>query len=453
IQELLGYTPLEWMNDPGLWIRHMHPDDRRQVLEQETSSATTGYFSSEYRMFTRTGKEIWVRDEGSIKDNSLYYGFLFDITKEKLSEQTAREIQQQIDLERGEIEQRLRALHKFEAVGRLAAGVAHDFNNLLMSITSYCELLKLELGEPAPSQLQEIQRAAEEGSVLTRHLLAFGGKQMRDPRKLDMNAVLKNLEPTLKQLVREDVQIELLLTENLGVIEADLSQMEDMIVNLTIVTRDSISEAGRIFIETSNIQIDRTIPMTHAIMEPGKYVQLSVTDTGPGLDQEAREHIFEPFYTRRDQTMGGGLRLPAVYGSVKQNHGYIWVYAEPGHGTTFRIYLPRIDAVAEIKPAPTELNDAVITGQTILVVDDNEAIRVAISAYLEMSGFKVLKASNGKEALQSVASEHEKNRKIDLLITDLVMPHMGGLELSQHLAMRNSKLKVLYMSGYTEESV
>jgi two-component system, cell cycle sensor histidine kinase and response regulator CckA len=568
IEALLGYTPQEWTTQPGLWMQRIHPEDRQQVLEHEADSKRSGYFSSEYRMFTRDGKELWIRDEGSVGNGGgYYYGFLFDITKEKQADQKAKEterrhgellkdinaivweadaqkytftyvsqqalpmlgysldewyqpdfwvnhihaedrektiqhrrkaIQETQDYEfeyrfaakagnyvwlkarvhvirdknnkpvrlrgiflditkdvhqeetRLELERHLRAIHKFEAVGRLAAGVAHDFNNLLMTITSYCELLKLKMSSPGPQELEEIQRAAEQGSVLTRHLLAFGGKQMQAPRKLDLNQVLRNLEPMLKRLVREDVQVKMVLADDLGVIEADPSQMEEMIINLTINAREAMPEAGSVLLETSNVQLDEAVTLAHPNMQAGEYVQLSVSDTGTGLDDDAKSHIFEPFYIREDRTMGAGLRLPAVYGIVKQTGGNVWVYGEPGQGTTFKIYLPRVNAEVESPVAAEEAILPETSGQTILVVDDNDAVRMAIGAYLEMSGFHILQAANGKEAI-NVASRDNVN--VDLLITDLVMPQMGGLELSQRLAMQNPNLKVLYMSGYTEESV
>jgi CheY-like chemotaxis protein len=306
------------------------------------------------------------------------------------------------------------------------------------------------MSKPGPQELEEIQRAAEQGSVLTRHLLAFGGKQMQAPRKLDLNQVLRNLEPMLKRLVREDVQVKMVLADDLGVIEADPSQMEEMIINLTINAREAMPEAGSVLLETSNVQLDEAVTMAHPNMQPGEYVQLSVSDTGTGLDDDAKSHIFEPFYIRKDRTMGAGLRLPAVYGIVKQTGGYVWVYGEPGQGTTFKIYLPRVNAEVESPVTAEETILPETSGQTILVVDDNDAVRMAIGAYLEMSGFNILQAGNGKEAI-NVASRD--NVSVDLLITDLVMPQMGGLELSQRLAMQNPNLKVLYMSGYTEESV
>ncbi|MCI0601865.1 response regulator [bacterium] len=451
IEALLGYTPQEWTAQTGLYWQHIHPDDRNQVLEHEAASKRSGSFSSEYRMFARDGGELWIRDEGSIsKDGTYYYGFLFDITKEKQAEEKAKEVERRQEETRLELEQHFRAVHKFEAIGRLAAGVAHDFNNLLMTITSYCELLKIKMSSPGPQELQEIQRAAEQGSVLTRHLLAFGGKQMQAPRKLDLNQVLRNLEPMLKRLVREDVQIKMILAEDLGVIEADLSQMEEMIINLTINAREAMPEAGDVLLETTNVLIDETVTLAHPNMPPGKYLRLCVSDTGVGLDEDAISHVFEPFYTRKDRTMGAGLRLPAVYGIVKQTGGFIWVYGEPGQGTTFKIYLPLVDAKVESPAEPEETTLQETSGQSILVVDDNDAVRMAIGAYLEMSGFQILQAANGKEAIQVASRE---NVKVDLVITDLVMPQMGGLELSQRLAMQNADLKVLYMSGYTEASV
>lgn len=450
IQDLLGYSPSEWRNEPDLWMRRIHPEDRDKVLQLMKDSKKTGYFVNEYRIVSRSESEVWVRDHRNVsKDHALYFGYLINITKEKQLEEREKEAQKRFDSERSQLEQRFRAIQKFEAIGRLAAGVAHDFNNLLMTITSYCELLKLQLDAPAPKELQEIERAAVEGSVLTRHLLTFGGKQIQDQRKLNMNQLLTSLEPMLKRLVREDVEIQLVCAEDLGMVQADLSQMEDMIINLAIVARESMPQGGRILIETANVDLDSSVKAVHPNMEPGNYVRISVSDTGPGLDEDAREHIFEPFYTRKDQTVGAGLRLPAVYGSVKQNSGYIWVYAEPGQGTTFRIYLPRVDTIVQSATPVAETVPTTKGGQTILVVDDNDSVRLAICAYLEMSGFRILQASSGQQAIQMAAT----GERIDLLITDLVMPKMGGVELSGNLAVNNPDLKVLYMSGYTEETV
>jgi two-component system, cell cycle sensor histidine kinase and response regulator CckA len=343
--------------------------------------------------------------------------------------------------ERRKLEVRLQQAEKMEAVGRLAGGVAHDFNNLLGVIQGYGELLKRDVGprDAGRDKLEQILKAAQRAATLTRQLLAFGRRQMREPRVLRLDAVLSESEPLLRRLVGEDVLIEIRKAEDLACVRADSGEIDQVLMNLVANARDSMPRGGRLVIETANTQGP----------DGGGYVRLSVQDTGTGIDAETMTHIFEPFFTTKETGKGTGLGLATVYGIVKQSGGYIEVRSRPAEGSTFDIYLPAVEAEAEpAKPvAPTASSSG---GQTILVVEDEESLREVAREVLESSGYRVLTASCGKEAL-SVSAAHPE--PVRLLLTDVVMPGMSGPELAERLRPDRPEMSVLYMSGYTEEVV
>lgn len=356
--------------------------------------------------------------------------------------------------ERRALEQQLRQSQKMEAVGRLAGGIAHDFNNLLMVISGYSEFLLERLGaDPSlRSPAQEIASAAERASSLTRQLLAFSRKQMLAPRVVNLNDVATENIRMLTRMIGEDIDLVMIPGEHLWPVRADAGQIEQVIMNLAVNARDAMPSGGKLTIETSNITLDDEYARFHAPLRPGDYVMVAISDTGAGMDTETQSHIFEPFFTTKG-TKGTGLGLSTVYGIVKQSGGYIWVSSEVGRGTTFKIYLPRVAATGEavaLAAAPIEDRKVEPGTETILLVEDEANLRYLARQYLEKQGYKVIEAADGAVAMQ-IAVAHEKT--IHLLLTDVIMPGMNGRELAQRISEIRPNVKVLYMSGYTENVI
>jgi PAS domain S-box-containing protein len=351
------------------------------------------------------------------------------------------------------LQQQLLQSQKMEAVGRLAGGIAHDFNNLLMVISGYSEFLLERLGpEPAlRTPAQEISNAAARASSLTRQLLAFSRKQMLAPKILDLNAVVTENLKMLTRVIGEDIDLVMVPETAIGMVRADASQIEQVIMNLAVNARDAMPSGGKLTIQTSNQSLDATYMGFQAPLKPGNYVTLSISDTGAGMDSETQSRIFEPFFTTKGPR-GTGLGLSTVYGIVKQSGGYIWVISEPDKGTTFKIYLPRIaettEPLAQVA-LPSEAAAAPGT-ETILVVEDEPNLRYLARQFLEKQGYRVLEAADGAAALQIVVA-HEGS--IHLLLTDVIMPGMNGRELAQRIVELRPQTKVLYMSGYTENVI
>ena len=354
--------------------------------------------------------------------------------------------------ERHFLEQQLRQSQKMEAVGRLAGGVAHDFNNLLMVIKGHTELLlnALPPSEQYSPKIEQIERAADRASALTRQLLAFSRLQVLQPHVMNLNDVVEDMGRLLPRLIGEDIELIIRASEDLGAIRADASQMEQIIMNLVVNARDAMPEGGRLIIETSNVDLDGGYNAKHPIVLEGPYVLLAVSDTGTGMSAETQAHIFEPFFTTKAQGKGTGLGLATVYGVVKQSGGFIWVYSEVGRGSTFKIYLPRVDQpVDRIGPVPTA-SEAPRGTATILLTEDEQDVREVAREFLESGGYTVIEARDGAEALGLV----EKHKGvINLLVTDMVMPRMTGLELAARLKESQPGLRMLYMSGYSERAV
>jgi two-component system, cell cycle sensor histidine kinase and response regulator CckA len=349
-------------------------------------------------------------------------------------------------------DEQVREAQKMEAVGRLAGGVAHDFNNLLTAILGYGDLAKQQIGEehPAYRHLEQVVRAGERASLVTRQLLAFSRRQVLKPTVLDINQVLAEAQQLLTVTLGNRIQLVTLPGAGLGKIKADRGQIEQTIVNLAINARDAMPEGGRITIETSNVEVDEAFAQRHPTVAPGSYVCLSVKDTGTGMDAETQAHMFEPFYTTKPKGQGTGLGLATIYGIVKQSGGAILTFSEVGSGTEFRIYLPRVEAQAAVEPAGGR--EGAVTGgtETILVVEDEPALRSLARRILESRGYTVLAAADGPEALQISRSRGEP---IHLLLTDVVMPGMSGREVADRLAAERPDLKVVYMSGHTEDAI
>jgi PAS domain S-box-containing protein len=354
--------------------------------------------------------------------------------------------------ERGKLEHQLRQSQKMESVGRLAGGIAHDFNNLLTVITGYSELLLSQLDEKSPlcKEVEEIKGAGERAASLTRQLLAFSRRQVLQPKVLDLNEVTSNIEKMLRRLIGENVELRTFLGTGLWSVKADPGQIEQVLVNLVVNARDAMPGGGNLTIETDNVFLDEEYSRGHLPMQSGQYVMLAISDAGVGMDEKTMSQIFEPFFTTKESGKGTGLGLSTVYGIVKQSGGYIWVYSEPGKGSTFKVYFPRTeDREEDPQKAVSPIED--LRGEkTVLVVEDEEAIRNLACAVLSGYGYSVLPACDGEDALR-VAGEHEG--EISLLLTDVVMPRMGGRELYDRVRQQRSEIKVLFMSGYTDYAI
>jgi two-component system cell cycle sensor histidine kinase/response regulator CckA len=358
----------------------------------------------------------------------------------------------QLDVtEHRRLEEQLRQSQKMEAVGRLAGGIAHDFNNILTTILGYSGLALEELrpGEPLHAELTDIQAAGIKAAELTRRLLAFSRRQILEPRLLDLNATMAGMERMLRRTIGEDVTLEFRPGPGIGTVRADAGQIEQVVMNLAINSRDAMPEGGNIVIETANADLDPEYTRGHAdLLPPGRYVMLAVTDTGVGMDEATRARMFEPFFTTKEAGKGTGLGLSTVYGIVKQSGGYIWCYSEPGVGTSFKIYLPRYDARPEAAPA-VRAAERLGGSETILLVEDEEALLKLGRTILSSQGYRVLTAGSAEEA-KSIA---DRNPNFELLVTDVIMPGMSGSVLADDLQAARPGLKVLFMSGYTDDAI
>jgi len=438
VESILGFAPDEWLAGSKDWMRHIPPEDHAVVQAAEAASSRGEPFQAEYRLIRKDGRVIWVSDTAVVVRGSdshpVMEGLIVDITDRKL------------------LETQLQQAHRMEAVGRLAGGIAHDFNNLLTIIKGYAELATNRNGiSPAlHADIQQIGNAAERASTLVRQLLAFSRKQVMQPRSIDLNTIVLGLDSLLRRLMSEDIEMLTHCEDIVGTVRADPAQVEQVIMNLVVNARDAMPVGGQLTIETANVQLDATYARDHATVRPGPYVMLAVSDTGIGMDPETQAHIFEPFYTTKSGGHGTGLGLSTVYGIVKQSGGYIWVYSELGNGTTFKVYLPVIDAPAEAKTPAQEVPSTRKGTEAILLVEDEEAVRELARVVLEAQGYRVIEAQN-----PSHAEELSKNdsQEIQLLLTDVVMPGMSGRDLARRVTARRPKIRVLYMSGYTDNVI
>jgi PAS domain S-box-containing protein len=386
----------------------------------------------------KDGKPVTLRLSGRTildEDHAIY----FELFAEDVTENRA-------------LEQQLRQAQKMEAVGRLAGGIAHDFNNLLMVISGYGEFLLERIG-PEPSvrePAQEIAKAANRATALTRQLLAFSRKQMLAPKVMDLNTVVNENLKMLTRVIGEDIDL-VMVPGDLGLVKADPGQIEQVILNLAVNARDAMPHGGKLTIETMNITLDEAYARTHQPVQPGDYVMLAISDTGSGMDADTLNHIFEPFYTTKG-VKGTGLGLSTVYGIVKQSGGYIWVYSEPDKGTTFKVYLPRVNAMGEIMTVqpPASTLEGARGRETVLLVEDEETVRELTRQYLLTQGYEVLEAAGPASALK-ISSIHPGD--IHLLLTDVIMPGMNGPELALRVSAERPEIKILYMSGYTENAI
>jgi PAS domain S-box-containing protein len=440
--ELLGYTATDELVGQHIFGLYSDNDKWFDLADFLRSSAPFRGLTAEWKRANNTTTVVRVSGQAVVNGGE---GVVFELFAEDVTERRA-------------LEQQLRQSQKMEAVGRLAGGIAHDFNNLLMVILGYSEFLLERLGaEPhLRGPAQEISSAAERASSLTRQLLAFSRKQMLAPRIVNLNDVATENIKMLTRMIGEDVDLVLVPSPNLWPVRADAGQIEQVIMNLAVNARDAMPSGGKLTIETSNVTLDEEYARFHGPSRPGDYVMIAVSDTGVGMDTDTQSHIFEPFFTTKGPK-GTGLGLSMVYGIIKQSGGYIWVYSEIGRGTTFKIYLPRVAAIGEttgetVAPVAmsSEQRKLEPDTETILLVEDEANLRYLARQYLEKQGYKVIEAADGAVAMQ-IAVAHEA--VIHLLLTDVIMPGMNGRELAQRISEIRPNLKVLYMSGYTENVI
>jgi len=438
IARIIGYDPAEAL-DPTWWTDHLHPEDREAVLAAVPTILSKDHVAFEYRFRHQDGSYHWIHDEARLTRDSAgrpveVFGSWVDITERKA------------------LEMQLLQAQKMEAVGQLAGGVAHDFNNVLTAIAGYAELLREDLPseDARRGDAEEIIRATERAAALTRQLLAFSRRQVLAPRVLDLNTVVASVDNMLRRLIAADVELRTALAPELGAVRADPGQLEQVIMNLVVNARDAMPRGGKLTIETANAELDESYALEHPAVMAGPYVMLAVSDSGVGMDAVTQARIFEPFFTTKEKGKGTGLGLATVYGIVKQSGGNIWLYSEPGRGTTFKIYLPRVDQPIEL-PAPTPAARETPRGtETVLLVEDDEAVRALARKMLAAHGYTVLAAPSGANALELAASHAGP---IHLLVTDVVLPGISGRELAARFESVRPGLKVLYTSGYTDEAV
>jgi len=438
VESILGYKPEEWLAISTDWANHIHPDDRSAVIAAEEASRKGEPFQAEFRIRRKDGREVWLNDTAVVVQGSnahpVMEGIIVDIT------------------ERKQLETQLQQSRKMEAVGRLAGGIAHDFNNLLTIITGYTDLALSRPSVPLDlrSDIERIEHAAGRAAALVRQLLAFSRKQVLQPKILDLNAIALNMEKLLRRLVDDNIEMSTSIRDDLGKVKADPAQIEQVIMNLVVNARDAMPNGGRLLLETANVALDAAYAFEHASVKPGDYVMLAVSDTGIGMDSETVAHIFEPFYTTKESGRGTGLGLSTVYGIVKQSGGYIWVYSELGKGSTFKIYLPRVEEFQQSETAKPPSLQAHRGTETILLVEDEEAVRDLVKTILSGHGYHVIVARDPKHA-QQIAVKYPG--EIHLLLTDVVMPGTGGRELAASILLTRPNIRVLYMSGYTENVI
>ena len=438
---LLGYDLVEFIGHNAM--EFIHPDDRAAVLRklEEVTARPRGRLHVGARVQHKNGH--WRHLEGVLTN-------LLDDPSVAAIVNNYRDV-----TDRRILEEQVILSQKMEAIGRLAGGVAHDFNNILTAIGGYADLLLADLpaGDRRRHDVEEIHQATQRAASLTQQLLAFSRRQVLQPKVINLNALIPNLERMLRRLIGEDILFATVLHPRLGNVRADPGQLEQVIVNLAVNARDAMPNGGRLTIETRNVELDEAYATDHPGVTPGHYVLLAVTDTGVGMDEETKARIFEPFFTTKVRGKGTGLGLATVYGIVRQTGGHIWPYSEPGKGTAMRLYLPRVDEPVEPIERPSEAPVELLRGnETILLVEDEAPVRAVTRQLLERNGYTVLEASDGAAALALVSGDG-RGPEIDLLLTDVIMPGMSGRELAKQLQSRRSRLRVLYMSGYTDDAV
>ena len=444
-RRLYGYGP----EDSGLSmetsLERIHPEDVQRVKDIMAESLRTHQpFTCDHRIVLPDGSQKNMSGRGEIVVNESgepvkMIGTVQDVTDLKQAEQALRRS-----------EDRLLQSQKMEAVGRLAGGVAHDFNNILTVISGYCAMSIQTLGKTSPLQknITEIQNAAERAASLTRQLLAFSRKQVLQPRVLQLNDVVQNMETMLRRLIGEDIELSTVFDPSTGRVKADPGQLEQVIMNLAVNARDAMPRGGKLTISTSNVVIDQKLKFRNRHLSAGEYVLLAITDNGIGMTEEVKAHLFEPFFTTKGLGKGTGLGLATCYGIISQSGGDIHVYSELNSGTTFKIYLPRTDSLPE-QAATADASDMPTGAESILIVEDDPAVRRLAVVILRNCGYKIQESNNAFEALEAI----RRNPRFDLVLTDVIMPQMSGKELSDKIRIQYPQIKILLMSGYTDDAL
>lgn len=438
-ERVLGYSSEEMQQASGMEL--VHPEDRQQVEEAAQSARGTGVGRRiEYRMRHKDGTWRFLESTASaIEDADGKPGTLVIVNRD-------------ITDRRG-LEEQFRQSQKMEAVGRLSGGIAHDFNNILGVIIGYGEILeeRMEANDPLVGCVQEILGAGRRAASLTRQLLAFSRQQVLEPKVVDLNGIIADTEKMLGRLIGENVELCTVLDSTLPTVKADQGQIEQVMLNLCVNARDAMPSGGKVTVKTENVLVDEVVARQYSYpFKPGPYVLVTVTDTGVGMDAATQAHIFEPFFTTKEKGKGTGLGLATVYGVVKQSDGYIEVHSELGVGTTFKIYLPRVDEPLDPEKDSPGATPSLHGDETVLLVEDEDSLRTLTYQVLKLLGYTVLKASSGAEACR-VSAEHRGT--IDLVLTDVIMPGMNGPALTQQLGTSRPEIKVLYMSGHTGQAV
>jgi two-component system cell cycle sensor histidine kinase/response regulator CckA len=443
--EITGYSESELLSLS--FIEFIHPDDRSMVLENYKKRLQGEKVPEVYsfRMVTKEGKTRWLQISAvliSWDNRPASLNFLTDITEIKSAEEELKDKERQ-----------LLQVQKMEAIGRLAGGVAHDFNNLLTAIIGYTDILLLhpKLEQELKKYVEQIKNSSDRASSLIQQLLAFSRRQMMQAKTFDLNKLVANIDKMLRRLIGEDIELFTVFEKDLGLIKADPGQIEQVIMNLAVNARDAMPTGGKLIIETKNIKLDQAYFENRVNGQPELYIMLCVTDTGIGMDEETKRHIFEPFFTTKEIGRGTGLGLSTVYGIVKQSGGYIWVYSEPDKGTTFKCYFPRVDDAILEQESKQEKSLMQGGRETILLVEDEFIVRNLISNILKHYGYTVIESENGEKALEVRAQCSEQ--PVDMLITDVVMPGISGRVLADRLQSVYPEMKVLYISGYTDDAI
>jgi PAS domain S-box-containing protein len=437
IESILGFSQAEWTGEPVQWLSRVHSDDQEIALAAEKRFQETGEtLKAEYRMFARDGRVLWFRDEAVTLDAPdsrvpLMQGVLYDITEHK------------------RLEEQFRQAQKMEAVGQLAGGVAHDFNNLLMLIQAHNERIQSRVspGDAGYADALEIQKAVSRAAALTGQLLAFSRKQLLQLKVMDLEPVLAEVGRMLSRLLEENIQLRIETDEDLATVKIDQGQIEQALLNLAVNARDAMPMGGTLTLSAHNVTLEKSKVWTDGSLPPGKYVKLTIRDTGCGMSADVRAHIFEPFFTTKPSDKGTGLGLSMVYGVIKQSGGSILVSSEVGRGSSFEIYLPRADGAACSNQKTAFFSGLAKGTETILLVEDQSGIREVLSDALQRAGYTILQAADGQEAL-SIVKDYKS--VIHLVITDLMMPNMGGRELASIVAQLRPDTRTLYISGYAE---
>ena len=440
LARMFGYNNREeFIAEYATWKNYVDPGTRERMLEQIHQNGFIENF--EARFYRKDRSIFWARYSARLyPEQGWIEGVAQDITEHK-----------RVEEERAKLQEQLQQAQKLESIGRLAGGVAHDFNNMLSVVLGYGEIIlgDLHQEDPLRDKVQEMVNAGQRAKALTSQLLAFSRKQTLQPQVLDLNNQIRNTEKMLRRLLAEDIELSLIMAKDLPRVLFDPGQLDQVIINLAANARDAMPKGGRLLIETSVVHLDEAYAAAHHEINPGKYVMLAFTDTGYGMDQETLSRVFEPFFTTKEKGKGTGLGLSTVYGIVKQSGGHIWVYSEPGNGTTFKVYLPPTEAKPKTQ-AEIVISPAPSGGEHILVVEDELSVRNLMKMLFSSLGYTVTIAANGDEALRLV---EKMGVKPDLVITDVVMPKMSGKELIDRLRKTYPHLKALFMSGYTDNAI